>query len=73
MPARRARGIPDAVARRVPRLVVDSEGRDVCYAHLAEIGNGGHLASWGLDLLSGRPEATAILDGMIDYIRKLSQ
>ena len=54
-------------------LIIVSEGRDICYAHLAEIGNGGYLASWGLDLLSGRPEATAILDGMIDYVRKLSQ
>ena len=49
-------------------LIIVSEGRDVCYAHLAEIGNGRHLASWGLDLLSGRPEATAILDGMISYL-----
>ena len=49
-------------------LIIVSEGRDTCYAHLAEIGKGCHLASWGLDLLSGRPESTAILDGMISYL-----
>jgi hypothetical protein len=30
--------------------------------------NGRGMASWGLDLLSGRPEATAVLDGLIAYL-----
>jgi hypothetical protein len=32
------------------------------------IEKGRYMASWGLDLLSGRPEATAIIDGMIAYL-----
>lgn len=49
-------------------LIIVSEGLDVCQAHLAEIEKGRYMASWGLDLLSGRPEATAIIDGMIAYL-----
>lgn len=49
-------------------LIIVSEGLDVCHAHLAEIANGRGMASWGLDLLSGRPEATAVLDGLIAYL-----
>ena len=49
-------------------LIVAGEGGAACYAYMAEPEKGRSLATWGLDLLSGRPEATAILDGMISYL-----
>ena len=54
-------------------LFMIGEGGDKCFAYLAKrnVGEGIAVESFGLDLLSGRPEGAAILDGMIDYARKL--
>ena len=51
--------------------MIVGEGRKDCYLYLGELkANGGrHIVSFGLDLLSGTPEGTAILDGIIDYLR----
>ena len=48
------------------------EGKKDCYLYLGEIkaDNGRHMAAFGLDLLSGTPEGTAILDGVIDDLRR---
>ena len=50
------------------------EGGEKCFAYLAKrkVGEGVAVESFGLDLLSGKPEGAAILDGMIDYTRKMS-
>ena len=47
------------------------EGGQDCFAYVALRRGGGGLAveSFGLDLVSGKPEGTAILDGMIDFTR----
>jgi hypothetical protein len=49
------------------------EGGRRCFAYLArrraKSGGGFALESFGLDLLSGRPEASAVLDGMVDFAR----
>jgi hypothetical protein len=52
--------------------MIVGEGRDDCYLYLGEIKaeRARHIASFGLDLLSGTPEGTAILDGIIDSLRK---
>ena len=50
-------------------LIIAGEGGDACYAYMAEPERGRQIATWGLDLVSGRPEATAILDGIIAYLR----
>ena len=50
-------------------LIIVGEGGDSCYAYMAELENGRQIATWGLDLTSGRAEATAILDGIISYLR----
>lgn len=51
--------------------MIVGEGRNDCYLYLGEIRTerGRHVASFGLDLLSGTPEGTAILDGIIDSLR----
>ena len=51
-------------------FMVGEGGRD-CFAYLARCKIDGVPAveSFGLDLLSGKPEGTAILDGMIRYAR----
>ena len=49
-------------------LIIAGEGGDSCYAYMAELEGGRQIATWGLDLMSGRPEATAILDGVISYL-----
>ena len=49
-------------------LIIAGEGGDSCYAYMAELESGRQIATWGLDLTSGRPEATAILDGIISYL-----
>ena len=36
---------------------------------LLMFGKGLAVESFGLDLLSGKPEGTILLDGMIDYVR----
>ena len=52
--------------------MIVGEGRNDCYLYLGEIKTerGRHIASFGLDLLSGTPEGSAILDGIIDSLRK---
>jgi hypothetical protein len=51
--------------------MIVGEGRNDCYLYLGEIRTerGRHVASFGLDLLSGTPEGTAILDGIIESLR----
>jgi len=53
-------------------LAIVGEGKKDCYLYLGEIkaDNGRHMAAFGLDLLSGTPEGTAILDGVIDDLRR---
>ena len=52
-------------------MLVVGEGRDdyFLYAGEARSGNGRVLMTFGLDLLSGTPEGTCLLDGMIRYAR----
>ena len=52
-------------------LFMVGEGGADCYAYLARRrkGDGVVYESFGLDLLSGKPEGTTILDGMIDCAR----
>ena len=52
--------------------VIVGEGKKDCFLYLGEIraDQGRHMASFGLDLLSGTPEGTAILDGVIDELRR---
>ncbi|MBP5285770.1 MAG: hypothetical protein ILO34_06635 [Kiritimatiellae bacterium] len=48
-------------------IIIGGESADGCSVFLAETENG--FASWGLDLLSGRPEAEAMLRGMAEYLQ----
>ena len=52
--------------------VVVGEGKKDCFLYLGEIKavKGRHMTAFGLDILSGTPEGTAILDGLIDQARK---
>ena len=52
-------------------LFMVGEGGGDCYAYLAwrRAGSGIAIESFGLDLLSGTPEGTAILDGMLEFAR----
>ncbi len=52
-------------------LFMVGEGGDDCYLYLARRveGNGVAFESFGLDLLSGKPEGASILHGMIDCAR----
>ena len=52
-------------------LFMVGEGGEKCFAYLGRrnVGDGVVVESFGLDLLSGKPEGTAILDGVIDYVR----
>ena len=54
-------------ARDERDLFMVGEGGGDCFVYLArrKVGAGRLLESFGLDLLSGKPEGTAILDGMI--------
>ena len=56
----------------VEPLIV-GEGREDCYLYLGEVasGNGRHIAAFGLDILSGTPEGTALLDGIVDALRNM--
>ena len=49
------------------------EGGSGCFVYLAlrraKDGRGAAVESFGLDLLSGLPEAAVLLDGMVDYVR----
>ena len=47
------------------KLIAVGEGRDTYFCYLG--GDRETLYSFGLDVLSGHPEASALLDGMIDY------
>ena len=64
----RGRKLPFAGAD-AKTLIIVGEGGDACYAYMAETEKRRQIATWGLDLVSGRPEATAILDGIIAYLR----
>ena len=54
-------------------LFMVGEGGSECFVYLAlrraKGGSGAAVESFGLDLLSGLPEAAALLDGMMDYAR----
>ena len=65
----------DGAGYKEDDLFMIGEGGKECFAYLAKrkVGEGVIVESFGLDLLSGRPEGTVILDGMIDYARKLSR
>ena len=57
--------------RHTPFIV--GEGRKDCYLYLGAVRCGGkarQIASFGLDLLSGTPEGTSILDGILDELRR---
>ena len=50
--------------------VIVGEGKDDCYLYLGEVKcvGGRHIAAFGLDLLGGTPEGTALLDGILDAL-----
>ena len=50
--------------------IIVGEGRKDCYLYLGEAKDGRHIGSFGLDILSGTPEGTSILDGIIDELRR---
>ena len=52
--------------------IIVGEGKKDCFLYLGEIkvDQGRHMASFGLDILSGTPEGTSILDGLIDRARE---
>ena len=54
-------------------LLMAGEGGSGCFAYLMHRRECGRevLESFGLDILSGKPEGTAILDGMISLLQKL--
>ena len=58
-------------ALTVASPIIVGEGKKDCFLYLGEIkaDQGRHMASFGLDILSGTPEGTAILDGLIDRAR----
>ena len=58
---------------KVATPFIVGEGRKDCYLYLGEVKCGGkarQIASFGLDILSGTPEGTALLDGILDELRK---
>lgn len=61
--------LPDLAGLRPEGMIVVGEGRDryFLYAGEARIQQGRALMTFGLDLLSGLPEATCLLDGLIHY------
>jgi hypothetical protein len=66
-------GLPlRGAGRDVKDLLMVGEGGQDCFAYVAlrRSGKGLAVESFGLDLLSGKPEGTALLDGMIDYARE---
>ena len=66
-------GLPlRGAGREVKDLLMVGEGGQDCFAYVALRRDSKGLAveSFGLDLLSGKPEANALLDGMIDYARE---
>ena len=67
---KQGRPLPFAGMRPEEMMVV-GEGRDGYFLYAGEAcsGQGRVLATFGLDLLSGTPEGTCLLDGMIRYAR----
>ena len=66
-------GLPlRGAGREVKDLLMVGEGGQDCFAYVAlrRSDKGLAVESFGLDLLSGKPEGTALLDGMIDYARE---
>ena len=65
----------DGAGYKEEDLFMVGEGGKECFAYLAKrkVGEGVVVESFGIDLLSGTPEGTVILDGMFDYARKLSR
>jgi beta-galactosidase len=63
--------LPFLPGLRAEDMIVVGEGLDsyVLYAAQARAGQGLALMTFGLDLLSGLPEGTCILDGLIRYAR----
>ena len=51
-------------------MLIVGEGGDKCYLYLAQanIGRGSAMMGFGLNLLGDTPEATALMDGLIDYV-----
>ena len=65
-------GLPLPLAGLRPdEMMIVGEGREqfFLYAGEAQIDKGRVLMTFGLDLLSGTPEGTCLLDGMIRYVR----
>ena len=60
----------DGAAKDGMELLMVGEGGNECFAYLVRRREGGSdvLESFGLDLLSGKPEGMAILDGMISLL-----
>lgn len=54
--------------------IIVGEGKNDCYLYLGEVKCGNnkarHIASFGLDIISGKPEGAAILDGVVDELRR---
>jgi hypothetical protein len=63
--------LPAFPGLRPEEMLAVGEGGSACFLYGAEarIGQGRALLTFGLDLLSGLPEATCILDGLIRYAR----
>ena len=57
---------------KVATPIVVGEGKKDCYLYLGEVktATGRHMAAFGLDLFSGNPESSALLDGIIDALGK---
>ena len=49
-------------------LIVKGEGGDACWLYMAE--RDGTLAVFGLDVFAPVPEATSLLDGIVDHLLK---
>ena len=54
----------------VAEPIIVGEGKKDCYLYLGEINAAPsrHIAAFGLDLLSGKPESTALLDGILEEL-----
>lgn len=65
------RKLPGLTGLRPEEMFVVGEGAGAYYLYAGEakMGRGRALMTFGLDLLSGHPEGTCILDGMIRYAR----
>ena len=52
--------------------MIVGEGRKDCYLYLGEleVDKGRQIAAFGLDILSGTPEGSALFDGIIDELRR---